>query len=158
MARSPAVQLAESLDLVQGNRELFLDFTFRVHGPDPGEMERGIEHHGSMAGGEHKAITVGPERAGGIVVQEILPERIHNRRQAHRSAGMSRVGLLHRVDRERSDGVDTKLIEGVLLAHGVSGAGVRVPAIWAQALDAPPGKKASKLYCKREPAVRPVLA
>src|SRR5213593_1072539 len=49
-----------------------------------------------------------------------LPQHVREWRQCHRRAGMSLVGLLHRVHRERANGVDAELIEvyaGCSLGH-----------------------------------------
>jgi hypothetical protein len=51
---------------------------------------------------------------------------------------MTGIGLLDGVDGESTDGIDTKLIERILLAHGCSGAGVGAPAK-IQRLDDTPG-------------------
>src|ERR1017187_687400 len=49
------------------------------------------------------------------MLQKLFPEPIAHRRQAHRRAGMARVGLLHAVHRECADGVDAKLVERLRL-------------------------------------------
>lgn len=92
-----------------------------------------------------------------IVIQKILPERIGNWRQAHRRAGVSGVRLLDRIDRKSSDGINTKLVDMTLLAHGVSGAGVGDTRELAQALDAPPGERASGIVLQKESGVCPVI-
>ncbi len=81
-----------------------------------------------MARGKHETIAIWPMRRCRIVVQKILPERIGNWRQAHRRAGVPGVRLLDRIDRKSSNGINTKLVEMTLLAQGVSGAGMGVPA------------------------------
>ena len=127
----------------------FCDFAFVVDVLHSGQMQGGIEKHRGVSRGKDEAIAIGPVGLGGIVVQEILPKGENHRSQTHRRAGVAGIGLLDSVDRKGSDGIDTKLIE-ILLAHGISGAGVSLPAKWTQAFDAPPCEKASELYCKRE--------
>ena len=64
-----------------------------------------------MARRKQKAIAVFPLGILRVVTQELCPERVSHRRRAQRQAGMPRLGLLHRVDRQRADCVDAKLIE-----------------------------------------------
>src|ERR1700693_265244 len=74
-------------------------------------MQSGVEQHRGVSGGQNEAITIGPERIEGIVAKEILPERVHDRSEAHRGAGMAGVGLLDRIDGESANGIDAELIE-----------------------------------------------
>jgi len=75
-----------------------LDFAVFIYGADTGEMQRGVEKHGSVAGGEDETIAIGPEGIGGIIAKKILPERIDDGSQTHGGAGMAGVGLLHGVN------------------------------------------------------------
>jgi len=60
---------------------------------------------------------------------------------------MSRIGLLHGINGERSDCIDAQLID-ILLAHFVSLADQGMTAMWVQGLDAAPADEALKLYSK----------
>jgi hypothetical protein len=60
---------------------------------------------------KNKAVTIGPDRIGGVVAQELLPQAIRDGRQAHGRARMSGVRLLDRIHRQGADGVDAQLVE-----------------------------------------------
>src|SRR5215472_1387726 len=64
-----------------------------------------------MAIREDEAITIGPDRILRIEAQDAIPDRIDQWRERHRRAGVPGFGLLHRVDRKRTNGVDAQLIE-----------------------------------------------
>ena len=68
-----------------------------------GEMEERIEQHGAVPVREHKAVTVGPARVGGVVREHARPQRHRNFSHAHRHARVARVGLLHSIHGERTD-------------------------------------------------------
>src|SRR5215813_537409 len=74
-------------------------------------MERRPEQHRSMAVREHEAITIWPDRIVRVETQDTVPDRIYQRRERHRRAGVPGFGLLNRVDRKRADGVDAQLIK-----------------------------------------------
>ena len=117
--RRLAVEMAEAADVVEGDRWPPQPFVVRVHRLGPGEVEHGPKQHGGVPVGEHEAVAVGPDWVLGIEAQDAIPDRINQRRQRHRRAGVSGVGLLHRVDRQRADGVDRQLIQ-LLVGHGLS--------------------------------------
>src|SRR5258708_1194958 len=94
---SAAAELAEALDLVHWNGKVLLHFAFCIYGADTCEMQRGIEKHGSMAGGENEAIAIGPERVGGLIGKKTLPQGKTHCRQSHASPRMARLRPLHRV-------------------------------------------------------------
>src|SRR5215475_13080729 len=64
-----------------------------------------------MAVREYEAIAIGPDRILRVEAQDAIPDRIDQRRERHRRAGVSGFGLLDSVDRERADGVDAQLIK-----------------------------------------------
>ena len=99
MAWRLAAPLAEVLDLVQGQVVA-------------GEVEEAVEQHGGVAGGEHKAVTVGPGGVGGVVAEEARPEHVGHGRGAHRSAGMPGVGRLNGVHGEGANRVDCLVLQG----------------------------------------------
>src|SRR5579864_6776594 len=65
---------------------------------------------------EHEPIAVGPDGVLWIEAHDAVPDRVNERRQCHRRAGVSRTCLLDRVHRERADRIDRKLIE-LLVSH-----------------------------------------
>ena len=87
------------------------DLVVGVDRPDAGQVEQRVEQHRGVAGGEHEAVAVRPDRVGGVEAQEALPERVGDRRQRHRRPGMAGVRLLDRVDRQRADRVDAELVD-----------------------------------------------
>src|SRR5262249_45989901 len=107
----------------EGNGKLLLHFSLGVYSANPGKMQGGIQQHGRMTRRQNEAVAIRPQRISRVIFEKILPKRIHYWRQTHRSPGVARICLLHGVDRERADGIDTKLVD-VWLAHGNSGAGV----------------------------------
>jgi len=60
---------------------------------------------------EHEAIAVRPQRIGRIVTQKSLPQRVSNRREPHRRARMPGIRLLHRINRQRADGIDAEKVQ-----------------------------------------------
>ncbi len=97
MAGTFALQLAELLDVIQGDREVPHRFVGRINRFHPAEVEHGIEQHGGMADRQYEPIAVGPDRIVRIEPQEVLPQGVHHRRHGHRRAGMAGVCLLDRI-------------------------------------------------------------
>ncbi len=104
MPGCPAVPLAESLDLL--HRQVVAR-----------QMEQRVEQHRPVAGRQHEAVAIGPVRISRIVPQESGPEHVRHRRRSHRESGVTRVGLLHRIDGEEADRVDRDVV-GMLFLHG----------------------------------------
>ncbi len=93
MAGAGAAELAEMADVV--------DRRPRV----AGQVEQGIDQHRSVPGREHETVAVGPFRVRGIELQELAEQHCRYVGHAHRHAGMAAVGGLHRVHRERANGI-----------------------------------------------------
>ncbi len=100
MAGSHAPPLAELFELLQ--RQVVA-----------GQVEQAVEQHRSVPGRQHKAIAIRPGRISGIVLQKLGPEHVGHIGHAHRQAGVARIGLLHSVHRQGTDGIDTELVEVV---------------------------------------------
>ena len=113
-----AVELAEVADVVEGHRRLPQALVVGIHRLRPGEVEHGPEQHRGVAVGEHEPIAVGPDRVLRIEAHHAIPDRVDQRRQRHRRARVSGLGLLDRVDREGADGVDRQL-NHLLVGHGL---------------------------------------
>ena len=107
----PAADLAEAADVVQRHRRLPEPFVLGVHRAGPGQMQHGPEQHRGVTVGEDEPIAVGPDRVQRIEVHHAVPERVDERRQCHRRAGMARFGALDRIDGERADGVHRQTVE-----------------------------------------------
>ena len=86
----------------------------------PREMEQGVQQHRGVAGGEHEAVAVGPGGIARIVAEEPAPQHVRHRGQRHRRAGMSRLGRLDRVHRQRADRVDAAPGEVVVRKVGIA--------------------------------------
>ena len=69
------------------------------------EVQHRIQQHRSVAVAEHEAITIGPVRIAGVVLEVTAPQRHGYFCHAHGCAGMTGVGLLHGVHRQRADGI-----------------------------------------------------
>src|SRR5260370_35249706 len=93
-----ASDLEEALDLVHWSGGLLGYLAFGIDGPHAREVQRGVEQHGGVTGGQNKTIAIGPCGIRRIVAEESLPQRIDHRSKPHRRAGMSRICLLHCVD------------------------------------------------------------
>ena len=86
-------ELAEVLDLIDRHRLV------------AEEIEHRIEQHRAVAGREHEAVAVRPLRIGRIEFQELGEQHGRDVGRAHRQAGMPGLRLLHRIHRQRPDGV-----------------------------------------------------
>src|SRR5262249_4460901 len=84
------------------------------------QVEDRVEQHRRVAGREHEAVAVRPDRIARVEAQEALPEAVRHRRHAHRRARVARLGFLDRVDAEGPDRGDAELVEivWIALAHG----------------------------------------
>src|SRR5436309_10177978 len=114
-----AVELAEVTDIIEGNRWVTESFIISVDRLGAGEMEHGPEQHRGVTVREHEPIAIGPDGILGIEPHHAVPERVDQRCERHRSAGVSGPGLLDRIDREGADRVDAQLIE-LRVRHGFS--------------------------------------
>src|ERR1700738_1721570 len=97
MARSFRSPLAKVFDVVQ--RKII-----------SGEIKQRVKQHAAVPRGEQEAITVFPLRIPWVIAHELCPQYISHRRCAQGQAGMPRLGLLYRVNRQCADSVDAKLI------------------------------------------------
>ena len=79
----------------------------------PVEMQRRVLEDAGVAGGEHEPVTVRPARTRRVGPQESLVDRVRERRERHRRAGMPGVRLLDCVHRERADRVDREPLDVV---------------------------------------------
>ncbi len=76
-----------------------------AHALEAGEIEQGVEQHGAVTGGQHEAVAVGPVRIGGVELQEARPQHGCDVGHPHRQARMPGIGRLHRINRQRPDGI-----------------------------------------------------
>jgi len=79
--------------------------------PVPGEVQQRVEQHRCVSGTQHEAVAVGPVRLLGRMAHDPRKQHVADRRERHRRSGMTRVGLLHRVDRQHPDRVDAEPVE-----------------------------------------------
>ena len=84
MTRRLASPLAELLEVVEGEVV-------------PAQEERRVEQHRRVSAGEHDAVAIGPVRIGGVVPHVPVVQRVRERRERHRRAGVPGFRLLHRV-------------------------------------------------------------
>src|ERR1043166_4145412 len=116
--RGFAVELAEMTNVIKRNRWMTEAFVFSVDRLGAGKMEHGPEQHRGVAVREHEAVAVGPDRVLGIEAHDAIPDRVNQRRERHRRAGMPGLGLLHCVHRERANGVYRQLNNFLIVRHG----------------------------------------
>ena len=129
MPRAARVDLAEALDVLERDRQLAEPLVGGVDRLHAGEVQQRVEQRRGVADREHEAVAAGPDRVVRVEAQEVLPERVGDGRHRHRRAGMTGVGGLHGVHRERADGGDGELVQrrvGFLrrpagAGHGVGG-------------------------------------
>ncbi len=69
------------------------------------EVQQRVLQHRAVPVGQHEPIAIGPARIGRVVAQVPLPEGERNLGHSHRHAGVTRVGLLHRIHGQGADGV-----------------------------------------------------
>ncbi len=100
MTGRSALPLSELLDVV--HREVVA-----------GQEQETVEQHARVSGGQYEAIAVRPRGIPRIVTEVACPQDVGHGGGAHRHARMSRVGLLHRIDRQRADRIDAKLVTGI---------------------------------------------
>ena len=75
------------------------------------QIKHAVEQHATVSGREYEAVPIGPLRIPGIEFQKAIPEGEGHGRIPQRHTGMARVGLLHGIHGQKSDGVDTQLIQ-----------------------------------------------
>ena len=68
-----------------------------------GQVQDGIQQHGTVAVGHHEAVPVHPAGIGRVVPEEIVPQHFGDIRHAHRRAGVPGLGALHRVHTQCPD-------------------------------------------------------
>ena len=117
-----APDLAEPADVLERHRRLPEPLVFGVHRFGPAQMQHRPEQHRGVTVGEDEPIAVRPDRIVRIEAHHAVPHRVDEGRQRHRCAGMARLRLLDRVDRERADGVDRQFVE-VYVGHPFGGIG-----------------------------------
>ena len=118
VARALAVELAELLEVVQGQRglgEVFVLGADRLHA---GQVDHRVEEHRGVADREDEAVAVRPDRVGRVEPEELLPERVGDRGHRHRGARVARVGRLDSVHGQGLDRADATQVEVVLGGHG----------------------------------------
>src|SRR5918997_803667 len=102
VAGTRRAELAELLDLVE--RDVVA-----------GEVERRVEQHRRVAAGEDEAVAPRPVRRLRGMAHDARVQHVGDRRERHRGAGMTRVGLLDGVHRQGADGVHAQLVQRALV-------------------------------------------
>ena len=64
-----------------------------------------------MTSGQYEAVAVWPIGVRGVVLQELRPEDIGGFSEAEGSTRVPGVRLLHTINRQRANSIDTKLVE-----------------------------------------------
>jgi hypothetical protein len=99
MPRRLAAQLPKPANIVERDRGLADGFVFGIHGLRASEKEHRPQQHRRVTVGQYEAVAIGPDRILRIEPHHAIPQRVHERGQRHRRAGMAGVGGLHRIDR-----------------------------------------------------------
>ncbi len=73
---------------------------------EPAEVQLDVQRQAAVPAGQHEAVAAQPVQVAGIVPHLALEQRVRQRRQAHRRAGMAVADLLHGVGGQHPDGVD----------------------------------------------------
>ena len=111
VTRGLAAELAEVTNIVERNRGLPEPFVFGIHRAGAGEVEHRPEQRRGMTVGEHEPVAVRPNRVLRIEAHDAVPQRVDERRQRHRRAGMSGLRLLNRIHRQRANAIDRQLVK-----------------------------------------------
>src|ERR1019366_1083062 len=98
MPRRPTAPLTKSLEFLQ----------WQVIS---GDMKQGILQCTAMSGRENEAIPIRPVGITRVELERSVPESVRHGCRPHWQAGMTRVGLLHHVHRQKAERVDTQLIQ-----------------------------------------------
>src|SRR5690606_1833455 len=77
----------------------------------PGQVQQRIQQHGAMPCAQDKTISIEPVGVAWVMAQVTGPQRISHRSGAHRQAGMTAVGFLHSIYRQRTNGVDCQRLQ-----------------------------------------------
>ena len=93
MARRQRMQLAEILQFVDG------------HALHAGEMQKRIEQHRAVAGGEHETVAIGPGGIGDVVFEMAREQHRGDIRGAHGQAGVAGFGFLDGIHGEGAHGI-----------------------------------------------------
>ena len=120
MAGRVATELPEAADVVERDRGPAHRLVLGVDRLSAREMQHRPQQHRRVTVGEHEAIPVRPDRVLGVEAHDPVPERVDERRERHRRAGVTGIGRLHAVDRQRADGVDAKGVEILRGSHASS--------------------------------------
>ncbi len=68
-----------------------------------GQMQQRIQQHRAVAVRQHEAVAIRPVRVLRVMTQMARPQRNADFRHAHRHAGVTGVGLLNGIHRQRTD-------------------------------------------------------
>ena len=90
MAGSLGMKLAEALDFL--HRQVIA-----------GEVQQGVNQHRAVPIGQYEPVAVSPLGIGRIVAQMMNPQNLGYFRHAHGHAGVTRIGFLHSIHRQRAD-------------------------------------------------------
>lgn len=75
-----------------------------------------------MSGGENKAIPVEPIRVLGVIPHDLIVQYMTHRSTAHGKTRVTRIRLLHSINRQEPDGVDGLIHQrGIRLLKGLHG-------------------------------------
>ena len=88
-----------------------------------GQIIDRVEQHRAVTGGKHEPVAVGPGGIGRVELQEAAIEHGGDVGHAHRQAGMARIRLLDRVERQEANGIRQFVMRNVadcrcVLSHG----------------------------------------
>ena len=89
---SARMQLAEILEVVDGQ-------------VIAGQMQQGVDQHGTVAVGQYEAVAVGPLGVGRVMAQVVIPDHFGDLRHAHGGAWVAGFGLFNRIHGQGADGI-----------------------------------------------------
>ena len=94
-----AVQLTEVFDVVDAD-------------VIAGQVQQGVDQHGAVTVGQHKAVAVGKVGVGRVVLQIVTPQDFGDIRHTHGRTGVAAVGFLHGIHAEGTNGIGTVTTTG----------------------------------------------
>ena len=101
MPGCPRSDLPELFDVFDGQR---------LGAADARHIEQAVKQHAAVAGRQNEPVAIGPMGIGGVKFEHVAPKHRRDIGRAHRQAGVTALGLLHRIEGEKADRVGHRVV------------------------------------------------
>ena len=101
MARGSRADLPELLEVFDGEP---------FGAADAGQIEKRIEQHAAVAGGQDKPVPIGPMGIGGVEFERVAPQHRRDVGRSHWQTGVAALGLLDRVEGEKANRIGHRVV------------------------------------------------